>query len=260
MAGGRPAGTAFGAASGRGPARTVWRAAIVVAAAALAAALAAPVSHAADVSFENLAAPTGLTATHSQDGVVLDWTAPVVAPNHPEIDSYQVEWRRQGGLGWTKIAVKLTSTEHVSSVKLVGGRTYEYRVVALFATDEISAFSPYSDIVSFDTPSVAAPTSLTATRAADGIQLAWQAPTSTQDGPTLTGYEIRRSEFRPSVFGEENDIIIPEWIAVNNADAVDYLDGDAEVANSYGYAILAVYGYVQSVLATATPDVVAGGL
>ena len=242
-------------AAGRRAAR---RAAAAAAAAVLAVALAASPGSATEVTFENLPAPTGLSASHTDAGVELAWTAPDAAPDHPQISSYEVESREKDSIGWSKIAVGLDSTEHVSSVPLVGGRTYEYRVVAVFTADQVSAFGAFSDTATFTVPSVNAPGSLTASRSADGVDLSWQAPTVAEDAPILSGYEIRRTELRAAGF--EDDILISEWIEVDDSEAVSYLDRDAEATSGYSYGIQAVYGYVQSGITNAASDVVAGGV
>ena len=139
-------------------------------------------------------APTGLTATPGTNStdtgkIYLSWTAPTF--QNPSITGYDVY--RNG----TKITPVLngTATSFVDT-GLTPGSTYAYKIQARNAFADSSGLrSPDSNttaaVMAPGVPSI--PRSFTATPdgiAAGKINLAWQAPTTTNG--TITGYDIYR--------------------------------------------------------------------
>jgi chitodextrinase len=137
-------------------------------------------------------APTGLTATAaSPTQVTLAWTA---STDNVGVTGYRVE--RCQGAGCTNFAQVGTPTAtSYSDTGLSPSTTYRYRVRAVDAAGNLSA---YSSIATVTTPAVpdtsppSAPTGLSATAAGSGqVNLAWTAST---DDVGVTGYRVERCQ------------------------------------------------------------------
>jgi YD repeat-containing protein len=126
-------------------------------------------------------APSALTATAASSSQInLGWTASAGA-----ISGYQVE--RCTGTTCTPAppAVGTPTTNSYSNTGLLSSTTYRYRVRAVDAANNASA---YTSVVARSTPAVAAPSALIATAVSSSqINLSWTASTG-----TISGYQVER--------------------------------------------------------------------
>ena len=192
-------------------------------------------------------APTGLTATVATGGIELSWSAPAVDPGDDAPTGYDVEMRMTSAAGdgdWSTIAEDVSDTEYTSTELLMTEQTYEFRVIAVYSED--SSSDP-SDAVSITAPGVSKPGSLTKTRAADGIDLAWITPTLSWTSITLTlsGYVIEWDSWYTVAHPELGQDFTSGELSVGS-DATSYTDTSTVDTRTYGYSIYAVYGYVRS--------------
>ena len=146
-------------------------------------------------------APTNLTGSASEDGIVLSWTA----PNAEGITGYQILRRLTADdWDWSK-AVYVNDTGNTDTsytdTDVEAGEEYRYRVKARYG-DETGRWSNGVDIRAAGgdpeptpeptpTPEPGpppAPTNLTGAASANGITLSWTAP----DAAGITGYQILR--------------------------------------------------------------------
>ena len=134
-------------------------------------------------------APTGLTATAAGSSQInLSWTA---STDNVGVTGYRVE--RCQGAGCTNFVQVFTPTgTSVSDTGLTNGTNYSYRVRAVDAAGNLSAYSNVASVATLDTAAPTAPTGLTATAAASSqINLSWTAST---DNVGVTGYQVERCQ------------------------------------------------------------------
>jgi YD repeat-containing protein len=128
-----------------------------------------------------VAAPTGLsTSVISSAQINLSWTASTGV-----VSGYQVE--RCTGTSCTPAppAIATPTTNSYSNTGLLSSTTYRYRVRAIDAASNVSA---YTTVVSGATPAVAAPTGLAAAVISSAqINLSWTASTG-----AVSGYQVER--------------------------------------------------------------------
>src|SRR6266705_2907397 len=135
-------------------------------------------------------APTNLTATASGPVQInLSWTA--ATETGGTISQYLIE-RCTGATCSNFVQVATSPTSTFNDTSLTGSTTYNYRVRA---TDAANNLGPYSNVVSATTsaPTFTAPSNLTATAASTTqINLSWTAATET--GGTITQYLVERCQ------------------------------------------------------------------
>ena len=164
------------------------------------------------------ASPTGLTATGGNTLVDLSWTAPSTNQDGStltDLAGYNVYRSISSGGTFTKIN---TSTVTVTSFQDTGrtnGTTYFYKVTAIdtATTANESNFSSSASATpqirgSSSSPSI--PTSLTAIARNTIVDLSWTAPSTNQDGSTLTdlaGYNIYRRVGTSGIYEKINSSV-----------------------------------------------------
>lgn len=128
-----------------------------------------------------VAAPTGLSATAASSSQVnLSWTASTGV-----VTGYQVE--RCTGTSCTPAppAIGTPTTNSYSNTGLLSSTAYRYRVRAVDAANNLSA---YTSVVGATTPAVGTPTALSATATSSSqVNLTWTASTG-----TIAGYQVER--------------------------------------------------------------------
>jgi predicted phage tail protein len=137
-------------------------------------------------------APTGLTPTVvSTSQIDLAWTA---STDNVGVTGYRVE-RCQGASCTTWAQVGTPSTTSFSNTGLTANTTYRFRVRAVDAAGNLSAYSAIASgrtQAAGDTTAPSAPTGLTATpQTPTQINLAWTAST---DNVGVTGYRVERCQ------------------------------------------------------------------
>lgn len=192
-------------------------------------------------------APTELTASVEQSGVVLIWTAPTLETD--ALSGYRVERRRvlEYETSWVTVVEHSNSlaTSHTDATANVNGANYEFRILALRGDGEDPDVSAASNLVAVTIPNPPRPQQLTASSSADGIELAWSTGHLSWQALTLplSGYEILRIETAHS--GNRN----PQWEVLvdstGNTNTI-YLDTTGYSSITYSYAIRAVHGFVRS--------------
>lgn len=193
-------------------------------------------------------APTGLTASVESDGIDLSWTAPVVDEGGANPTGYDVEMGEptgEGEISFSTIAEDVTGTEYTSTELLYTGRTYEFRVSAVYS--ETSSSNP-SGTATVTAPSVPKPQSLSTSRSSSGISVSWTAPLSWDDlSVSLSGYVIERvSWYRVSheTLGQDYR---DEVLTSVDSSTTSYTDTTTIRPKSYGYSVYSVFGgYVRS--------------
>ena len=125
-------------------------------------------------------APTGLSATISDQRVDLIWTAPASNGGEP-ITDYEYE---QGGSG-TWISTGGTATSY-TVMGLTNGQPYRFRVRALNSVGAGAASAASPNVTPATEPD--APTGLSATVSDEQVDLIWTAPAS-NGGAMITDYE-----------------------------------------------------------------------
>ena len=125
-------------------------------------------------------APTGLSATVSDQRVDLIWTAPA-SNGGQSITDYEYE---QGGSG-TWISTGITATSYMVH-NLTNGRPYRFRVRAVNSVGAGAASAASPNITPATEPD--APTGLSATVSDQEVDLIWTAPAS-NGGATILRYE-----------------------------------------------------------------------
>jgi hypothetical protein len=126
------------------------------------------------------AAPSGVTAAPSADGIVVTWT-----DNSPDETAFRIERRKDGG-DWGSLATVAAGTLSFTDTNVEAGSTYHYRIAAC----RQSLCSTYSDEAQAQAPmpsgTPSTPSQFTGTVvSATQIDLSWQAPGG------QTHYELR---------------------------------------------------------------------
>ncbi|MCY3550396.1 MAG: fibronectin type III domain-containing protein [Candidatus Poribacteria bacterium] len=123
----------------------------------------------------NIPTPTGFTASSGEDGqVTLDWTAPSL------VTVTRYEYNQNGGTSWTSTGTTTSATV----TGLTNGTQYTFSVRVVSANGNGTASSSETA-----TPTIVAPTGLTAPSGEDGqVTLSWTAPSVS----TITGYQYKR--------------------------------------------------------------------
>lgn len=192
-------------------------------------------------------APTQLTGSIEQTGVVLSWTAPTLETD--SLSGYRVERRRllEYETSWVAIVEHSNNlaTSYTDATANVNGARYEFRVQALRGGGQDPDVSAASNLLIVTIPNPPRPQQLTAASSADGIALAWSTGHLSWQALTLplTGYEILRIETSHS--GNRR----PQWeVLVDSTGNTDtsYLDATGFTTITYSYAIRAVHGFVRS--------------
>lgn len=170
----------------------------------------------------NLAAPTDLTAVIVSDKRVdLSWT------NAAGNDGSLQVWRKVGGDkdggGYTLLATLSNNTSTYSDqFSLVSGTTYHYRVNAVNAQGNYSAFAYAGITVAIP----AAPTALrTSITSSDGITITW-----TDNSNNESGFKIERFDETSKVYSQ---------IATVAADTTTFMDTSVVAGESYIYRVRA---------------------
>ena len=132
-------------------------------------------------------APTGLSATVSDQRVDLIWTAPA-SNGGQSITDYEYE---QGGSG-TWISTGGTATSYMVH-NLTNGQPYRFRVRALNSVGAGAASAASPNVTPATEPD--APTGLSATVSDQEVDLIWTAPAS-NGGATITALRIRAGLIR----------------------------------------------------------------
>ena len=136
-------------------------------------------------------APTGLTATPAAPTQVnLSWTA---STDNVGVTGYRVE-RCQGAgcTSWAQVGTPTATT--YGDTGLSASTTYRYRVRAVDAAGNLSAYSAIATATTPAAPDTAAPSvpaALTATAAVGQVALSWTAST---DNVAVTGYRVERCQ------------------------------------------------------------------
>ena len=186
------------------------------------------------------AAPTNLTASFTNDGVLLSWTAPA-----GDVDGYEI-LRRRPLQGENELTTLVDDTFSDNTVRMdtsaTIGERYIYGVKTIRGADR----SPLSSLVDFvyqqqdqqQNPSIPAPSNLSASISAGGVTLSWTAPSGTVDG-----YEILR---RRPLQGEN----VPRTLVDNTgSSATTYTDASATTpGEQYIYWVKTIRGTDRSAL------------
>ncbi len=157
-------------------------------------------------------APTNLAGSRSNADVTLTWTG---STDNRGVDHYDVH--RSTTAGFTPVAgtkVAQSTTASYLDAGLAGGR-YHYRVIAVDAAGNASALSNQASVV-VDLAPPTAPTDLSATTGASGINLSWTAATDDVGVDQYAVYRSSTSGFTPS-----------EATFVANTSATTYTDTGA---------------------------------
>jgi fibronectin type 3 domain-containing protein len=132
------------------------------------------------------AAPSGLTATASTNGVLLNWNE----NSEGDLKSYNV-YRSVSGAGFTKIATVNKPTSEYLDASAPINVPLAYYVKAVDTSNNESAASNQATATRLpDTTPPAAPSNLSATGGSSGIALNW----SDNSEGDLAGYNVYRSE------------------------------------------------------------------
>jgi hypothetical protein len=173
-----------------------------------------------------IAAPTNLTATLSGTTANLSWT-----DNATNETGYVVERSTNGG-AFTQIASLAAGTTNYADPNLTNG-TYTYQVKAVNG----AVSSPYSNTATVNvvnsTPTLAAPSSLSARFSGTGVSLNWRDNASGE-----TGFVLERS-LNGGAFTVVNGNIAP---ATGTGSTVRYTDSTVIPGNTYTYRVKAVNG------------------
>lgn len=177
-----------------------------------------------------IAAPTNLTATLSGTTANLSWT-----DNATNETGYVVERSTNGG-AFTQIASLAAGTTNYADPNLTNG-TYTYQVKAING----AVSSPYSNTATVNvvnsTPTLAAPSSLSARFNGTGVSLYWKDNSSSE-----TGFVLERS-LNGGAFTVVNGNIAP---AAGIGSTVRYTDSTVLPGNTYTYRVKAVNGPASS--------------
>jgi len=134
-------------------------------------------------------APSSLLATAASGTQInLAWTA---STDNIGIAQYRIE--RCQGVGCSNFVQVLTSTgTSISNTGLTNGTNYSYRVLAVDAAGNPSAYSNVASVSTLDTAAPTAPSGLTATAAGSTqVNLAWTAST---DNVGVAQYRVERCQ------------------------------------------------------------------
>lgn len=135
-------------------------------------------------------APSGLSATPaSTSRINLAWSA---ATDDVAVTGYRVE--RCQGTGCTNFAQITTTTTQLTyaNTGLTTGTAYSYRVRAVDAAGNLSAYSAIASATTLDTQAPTAPTAPSATAlSGTSVRVTWTAST---DNVGVTGYRIERCQ------------------------------------------------------------------
>ena len=163
------------------------------------------------------AAPTGLTATASNDDVInLAWT-----DNANNEDGFKV-YRSSDGTNYTQVATKGINAQSYSNTGLAGNRKYWFKVYAYNTAGNSSASN-----VASDTTAPQAPSALTATAGSGAtwntINLKW-----TDNANSEVGFKIERGTASAGPFTQ---------IATNAASDITYTDSGLSANTTYYYRV-----------------------
>ena len=130
-------------------------------------------------------APSSLTATPTANRIALNWNA---STDNVGVTSYLVERCQGPSCTFTQIATP-TATTYTDAGLSAGN--YSYRVRAVDAAGNTSAYSNVATTTITDATPPTAPTNLTATVTGGNVSLTWTAST---DNVGVTGYQLERCQ------------------------------------------------------------------
>ena len=198
-------------------------------------------------------APTGLTATAiSASRIDLGWTA---STDNVGVTGYRVE-RCQGAACTDFAQVGTPSATTFSDIGVAASTTYRYRVRAVDAAGNLSAYSAIATATTpapADTTPPSAPTGLTATAiSATRIDLGWTAST---DNVGVTGYRVERCA----------GAACTNFAQVGTPTATSFSNTGLAASTTYRYRVRAVdaagnlgaYSAIASATTPAAPDTTA---
>jgi fibronectin type 3 domain-containing protein len=131
-------------------------------------------------------APTNLVATPSGSTINLSWTA---STDNVGVTGYRVQYCAGSGCSSFALLATTTATTY-SDVNLSPG-SYSFRIKAIDAAGNASAFSNTATASVVDTLPPSTPTGLTATANGTQIALGWSAST---DNVAVTSYQVERCQ------------------------------------------------------------------
>jgi glucose/arabinose dehydrogenase/chitodextrinase len=196
-------------------------------------------------------APTNLAGTAvSSSQINLTWTA---STDNVGVTGYRVE-RCQGNNCSSFAQVGTPAGTSFGDIGLSANTTYRYRVRAVDAAGNLSAYSAILRIstLAADTSAPSAPTTLVATAAGSSqINLSWTAST---DNVGVTGYRVERCQGAGCT----------TWAQIGTPAGTSFADTGLSASTTYRYRVRAVdaAGNLSSysAIATATTQAVADGL
>ena len=178
-------------------------------------------------------APANLTVELVDGQVVLGWDAPVL--DAASVTGYEVLRAR----GWDDPVTLVadtgnTATTHTDDSADAPGESYAYRVKAVRDGERSQASD--AAVIQLPDPPPSAPGGLIASLGSEGVSLVWNAPT--EDGGTVTGYEVRRAQGRDA---------LTTLAADTGHAATAYIDTDAAgTSERYAYRVRAIRGEEKS--------------
>ncbi|WP_207949281.1 fibronectin type III domain-containing protein, partial [Microcella frigidaquae] len=131
--------------------------------------------------------PATLTATASRTSMELVWGLPDTTNGGGDVTAYVVKVRRSGTTTWTTVATTASDASSITVPNLARGVSYEFSVAAKTTYGTGSAATLKKSTL---TGLPSAVVGLTTTPSLTGMELAWSAPATTNDGGSVTDYVI----------------------------------------------------------------------
>ena len=182
-------------------------------------------SNQASVEIED-PAPSALTAEVQGNSVILTWNPPTMAP--ASVTGYEILRATDGGDPATLVTNTGSKDTAYTDSTPARGHTYTYRTKALRGQEKSGA-SNEAMVEYPHLPADLAPSGLTASRSASGVDLTWTAPGA--EAASVTGYEILRGAGAGT----------PETLVANTGNAAtNYTDSSAQSSEAYTYRVKAL--------------------
>ncbi len=131
--------------------------------------------------------PATLTATASRTSMELVWGLPDTTNGGGDVTAYVVKVRRSGTTTWTTVATTASDASSITVPNLSRGVSYEFSVAAKTTYGTGTAATLKKSTL---TGLPSAVVGLTTTPSLTGMELAWSAPATTNDGGSVTDYVI----------------------------------------------------------------------
>ncbi|MCA1942000.1 MAG: fibronectin type III domain-containing protein [Yonghaparkia sp.] len=131
--------------------------------------------------------PATLTATASRTSMELVWGLPDTTNGGGDVTAYVVKVRRSGTTTWTTVATTASDASSITVPNLSRGISYEFSVAAKTTYGTGTAATLKKSTL---TGLPSAVVGLTTTPTLTGMELAWSAPATTNDGGSVTDYVI----------------------------------------------------------------------